>query len=224
MEIEMKSTRSKLDAEEQEIKNQLDEMYMRVNDALNKSMSSLVDYNVDIATQVVNEDKLINVLQKKIEELSVQIIASQQPVAGDLRKLMTYIYVAMELERIADHASAIAKIVLTLDVIPEKQYLTPISAIAEKCKSMLASAMRSFDEADETLARNISVLDDEIDDAEEEINEFLIQKMCGQPGLKKTCTNLLWITHNLERIGDRTTNIAERVVYLVTNVTPDLNR
>lgn len=199
-------------------------MYVRVNDALNKSLKCLQNYDTDIATQVVDEDSLINALQQKIEELSVQIIARQQPVASDLRKLMTDIYISMELERIADHAVAIARIVLKLEAKPDEQYVKPISDIAEKCRSMLQQVIQAYDEADEALARNVAIMDDEIDSAEKEVNDFMFQEICNKPENKIICSYLLWVTHNLERIGDRITNIAERVVYMATNVTPDLNR
>lgn len=219
----MKSARPMLDTEEQGLKNKLDEMYKRTSDAINKSLTSLLDYDAGIAAQVVNDDSLINALQQNIEELSVQIIARQQPVASDLRKVMTDIYISMELERIADHAVAIARIVPKLEARPDAHYVNPISDIAEKCKAMLTLAMQAFDEADEALARKVAAMDDEIDSAEKEVNDFMLQEICSNPDHKKTCTYLLWITHNLERIGDRITNIAERVVYMATNVTPDLN-
>lgn len=220
----MNSTRQVLESEEQELKNRLDEMSLRVSDAFNKSVTSLLNYDTGIATQVVNEDNLINALQQKIEELSMELIVRQQPVAGDLRKVMTDIYISMELERIADHAAAIAGIVLKLEIMPDGQYVKPISEMAEKCKSMLRQVMQAYDKADEELARNVAAMDDEIDSAEKEINNFMLQEICSKPDHRKTCTYLLWITHNLERIGDRVTNIAERVVYMATNVTPDLNR
>jgi phosphate transport system protein len=219
----MKSSRPVLDSEEQDLKNKLDELYKRVSDAINKALTSLVNYDTDIAAQVVNEDSLINALQHNIEELSVLLIARQQPVASDLRKVMTDIYISMELERIADHAVAIARIVPKFEVKPDEQYVNPILDIAEKCKSMLTQVKQAFDNADEVTARNVAAMDDEIDSAEKEVNDFMLQEICGNPEHKKACTYLLWITHNLERIGDRITNIAERVVYMATNEMPDLN-
>lgn len=219
----MTSARPKLDADEQDLKNKLDEMSTRTGDALNKSIASLINFDTDIADQVINADSQINSLHQEIEELSVLIIARQQPVASDLRKVMTDIYISMELERIADHAVAIAKIVHKLEHRPAEQYVKPIVDIAEKCKSMLSQAMQACDQADEALARDVAAMDDEIDSAETKVNDLLLQVICKEPEHNKTCTYLLWITHNLERIGDRVTNIAERVVYLATNETPDLN-
>jgi phosphate transport system protein len=137
---------------------------------------------------------------------------------------MTDIYISMELERIADHAAAIAKIVVKLGVVPDKQFIDSITGIAGKCQVMLKDVMQAYERADDQLARNIAILDDEVDTAEREFNEILFKEMCANAEQANTYTYLLWITHNLERIGDRITNIAERVVYLVTNVTPELNR
>lgn len=216
-------TRQILESDEQALKNKLEKMYQHVSDALDKALRSLRDYDADLAAQVVTEDSLVNMLQQKIEEIGITTIALQQPVASDLRKLMTDIFVSMELERIADHAAAIANIVLKLELAPEEQYFQPISDMAEKCQSMLKEVMHAYNTTDEQLARNIAAMDDEIDEAELEFNDFMLQEMCSGPENKIICTYLLWISHNLERIGDRITNIAERVTYMATNVMPDLN-
>lgn len=199
-------------------------MFTHVSNAFDRSVLSLKNYDVNIAAQVVDEDKLINSLHSRIEESGVRTIALHQPVASDLRILMTDIYISMELERIADHAVAIASIVLKLEVKPDELFVKLVSDIAEKCSLMLNLANKAYDEVDESLARQLAAIDDEIDSAEQEFNDLMFQEMCSQPGNNKTCTYLLWITHNLERVGDRVTNIAERVVYMATSVTPDLNR
>jgi phosphate transport system protein len=219
----LKPTRPILEADEQALQYELDEMHMHVSHALDKALQSLRDYDVDIAAQVVADDHLINTVQRKIENNCIRTIALQQPVAGDLRKLMTDIFVSMELERIADHAVAIARIVLKLEGAPDAQYIRPISQMADKCSSMLKIVMQSYDEADEQLARNIAAMDDEIDRAEQEFNDVMFRELCSVPDHKIVCTYLLWVAHNLERIGDRATNIAERVVYMTTSVLPDLN-
>jgi phosphate transport system protein len=220
---ELPTQRRILDSGEQALKTRLDDMFKHVSNALDKSLLSLRNYDESLAAQVVDEDKLINALHSRIEEEAVHTIALQQPVAKDLRILMTDIHISMELERIADHAAAIASIVLKLEAKPDDSFVKPISDITEKCRSMLKLANQSYDEADESLARELAAIDDEIDSAEMEFNDLMFQEMCSQPGNNKTCTYLLWITHNLERIGDRITNIAERVVYMKTSVTPDLN-
>ncbi|WP_461481970.1 phosphate signaling complex protein PhoU [Porticoccus sp.] len=220
----MKPTRPILDADEQALTHKLVEMYQYVSDALDRALQSLRSCDAGIAEEVVKGDSLINALQHRIEELGVQTIALQQPVASDLRRVLTDIYISMELERIADHAVAIAKIVLKLEAVPDGQYVQPIAGIAEICKAMLIGAKQAYDEADEQLARKVAAMDDEIDRAEQAVNDLLFREICGKSGQERTCTYLLWATHHLERIGDRITNIAERVVYMTTSVMPDLNR
>jgi phosphate transport system protein len=198
-------------------------MHRLVSHALDKALQSLVHFDADIANQVIAEDSAVNRLRYEIENTCISTIALQQPVASDLRTLMTDIYVSMELERIADHAVAIARIVLRFEHAPDEQFINPVVVIAEKCKLMLKDIMQAYDEADEQLARNTADKDDEIDGAEQEFNAFMLREMCSQPDHSSICTYLLWVVHNLERIGDRITNIAERVVYMATNETPDLN-
>jgi phosphate transport system protein len=213
-----------LESSEQALKNDLDKMYSLVSLALDKALQSLREYNVDTAAQVITEDDVINQLQHEIENNCIKTIALQQPVASDLRKLMSDIFISMELERIADHASAIAGIVLKFETSPDTRYLQPVSVMGDKCKTMLNAVMQAYDETDESLARNAAGMDDEIDSAEQEYIDFILREISGEAEHKIVCTYLLWIAHNLERIGDRATNIAERVAYITTSETPELNR
>ncbi len=220
----MTPPRSILEADKRALKDKLDEMYRLVRHALDKAMDSLLKFDMEIATEVVAEDSAVNKLRHEIEDFGVSTIALQQPVARDLRILMTDIYISMELERIADYAAAIAKIVKQFENAPTEEFVKPIAETADKCKSMLQGIMQAYDETDEQLARDVADKDDEIDVCEQQFNEFMFRELCSQPGHASMCTYLLWIMHNLERIGDRITNIAERVVYMATNVTPDLNQ
>jgi phosphate transport system protein len=216
-------TRRILESNEQALKEDLDEMYDLVRRALDKTLQSLKKYDIDTAAQVITEDDLINQLQHKIENKSIRTIALQQPVASDLRKLMSDIFISMELERIADHASAIAGITLKFDAAPDSRYTQTILEMGETCRTMLDAVMQAYDETDESLARNAASMDDEIDSAEQEFDDFMLREINGEAENKITCTYMLWIAHNLERIGDRATNIAERVAYITTSESPDLN-
>jgi phosphate transport system protein len=198
-------------------------MYSLVSLALDKALQSLADHNVDTAAKVISEDDLINQLQHKIENDSIRTIALQQPVASDLRKLMSDIFISMELERIADHAAAIAGIVLKFETTPDTRYIQPLLEIGDKCRTMLNTVMKAYDETDESLARIAAGMDDEIDNAEQAFNDYMLGEISGEAEHKIVCTYLLWIVHNLERIGDRATNIAERVTYIITSETPELN-
>lgn len=220
----MAPVRTTLDTDEKALNIKLDDMYMLVRDALDRSLQSLYDHNPSNATQVINEDSRINELQHKIEERGIRTIALQQPVARDLRTLMSDIYISMELERIADHAADIASIVLKLKAKPSEEYLEPISKIADKCRAMLMAAMQAYNELDDKLAIEIAAMDNEIDIAEQEFNDFLLKKLCIYPDDNNECTYLLWVTHHLERIGDRITNITERIIYVKNSATTNLNQ
>lgn len=198
-------------------------MYRLVSLALDSSLQSLKAYDTATAAQVITEDELINQLQHKIESNCIRTIALQQPVASDLRKLMSDIFISMELERIADHAAAIAGIVLKFDAAPVTRYIQPVLEMGDKCKTMLNTVMQAYDETDESLARNAAALDDEIDSAEQEFDDFMLREISGEADHNIECTYLLWIAHNLERIGDRATNIAERVAYITSSETLELN-
>ena len=219
----MTATRRILESDEQDLKDDLVEMYRLASIALDKALQSLMKYDADTAKQVISEDKLINQLQHKIENHCIRTIALQQPVASDLRKLMSDIFISMELERIADHAAAIAGIALKFEATPVTRYIQPVSEMGDKCKTMLNDVMQAYDESDESLARKAAGMDDEIDSAEQEFDDFMLREISGEAEDKVECTYLLWIAHNLERIGDRATNIAERVVYINTSETLELN-
>jgi len=217
------ATRRILESDEQDLKDDLVEMYRLASIALDKALQSLMKYDADTAKQVISEDKLINQLQHKIENHCIRTIALQQPVASDLRKLMSDIFISMELERIADHAAAIAAIALKFEAPPVNRYIQPVSEMGDNCKTMLNAVMQAYDESDESLARKAAGMDDEIDSAEQEFDDFMLREISGEAEDKVECTYLLWIAHNLERIGDRATNIAERVVYINTSETLELN-
>lgn len=219
----MAITRRILESNEQALKDDLVEMYRLVSLALDKALQSLKHYNAGIAAQVISEDKLINQLQHKIENHCIRTIALQQPVASDLRKLISDIVISMELERIADHAAAIAGIVLKFEAAPVARYIQPVSEMGDMCKTILNAVMQAYDESDESLARNAAAMDDAIDSAEQEFDVFMLREISGEAEHKIECTYLLWIAHNLERIGDRATNIAERVAYISTSETLELN-
>ena len=219
----MSPTRQILDSGESRLGHLLDDMYKHAGTLLEQSVQSLREYDTRIARQVVDQGKQFSSLQHTMEQQCVQTIALQQPVASDLRRLMTDMFIAMELKHVVDHAAAIAGVVLRFDEKPAERLVKLILDIAEDCTSMLTLSRQAYEEEDEQLARSVAVMDDEVDTSESEFNRIVFEEMRSDPQASISCTYLLWITHNLERIGDRTSNIAERVVYMVTNETPELN-
>ena len=177
-----------------------------------------------LAQQVVDRDVDINQLQRKVEEGCFRAIALQQPVASDLRDLVSDMNIASELERIADHAAAVAKIVLHMDAAPPAVFSGAIERLGQECRRMLAAVMRAYRERDETRARAVAADDDGVDRLEQQIGGDILAHLTENPDQIRSCTHALWVAHNIERIGDRVTNIAERVVFMVTGEYVDLNR
>ena len=219
----MSPTRRTLESEEYVLDSLLDDMYRLAGILLDESVQSLRESDARIAQHVIDQTEQFNGLQHDMEQQCVQTIALQQPVASDLRRLIADIFIAMELRHVADHAAAIAGIVLKFEQQPDERFVTLISNMAADCGAMLTLSRQAYDEADEQLARSVAVMDDEVDMREKEFNEIVFEEMRANPCNNMACTYLLWVSHNLERTGDRISNIAERIVYLVTNETPELN-
>ena len=158
-----------------------------------------------------------------VEQECLEALALQQPVARDLREILASLQIAGELERIADHAKDIAAIVLGMDA---SQFDGPMARIAEMedlCQDMLTRVMEAFENRDAKLARAAADTDNEIDDLDEQAVSSLMMRLMTEPDVRMHATHLLWIAYHLERIGDRVTNIAERVVFMVNAETPDLD-
>ena len=219
----MSPNRQILDSGETALGSLLETMYGHAESMLDRSIQGLRDSDSEVASLVVDQAEQINVLQHELEQKCVQAIALHQPVASDLRRLMADIFIAMELRHITDHASAIAGILLRMEQSPDERLVSMALDIANDCRSMLSLSRQAYDERDEQLARSVALMDDEVDTSESEFNRIVFEEMRNNPQAVMTCTYLLWITHNLERIGDRVSNIAERIVYLLTNEMPELN-
>ena len=151
------------------------------------------------------------------------VIARMQPMARDLRELISDMHIAAELERIGDYAATIASKVQLMDVPPPTEIAEAVGQLGEHCRNMLSSVWNAYEARDSELARETASLDDEIDSAEKSITQQVFAWQKDNPDDFMISAYTLWITHSLERIGDRATNIAERVVYIATSKTEDLN-
>ena len=192
--------------------------------ALEQALDCFRVHDPVLAQQVVDRDVDINELQRKVEEGCFRAIALQQPVASDLRDLVSNMNIASELERIADHAAAVAKIVLHMDAAPPAAFSGCIERLGQECRRMLATVMQAYRERDEAGARAVAADDDGVDRLEQQIGADILAHLAENPDQILTCTHTLWVAHNIERIGDRITNIAERVVFMATGQYVDLNR
>ncbi len=201
--------------EESIIRKNVLKMGHETSKAIEKAISCYKTLNIPLADEIIINDAVINELENRVESECIKVIARQQPVAHDLRELLADMNIAKELERIADYAVSIAKIVRKLP--PDKREIEPdIIEMAKKCILMLNEVMINYAEKDAQKASSVARLDDEIDDMEDMLNHKMFKIIEEVPEKAIFCTYQLWIIHQLERMGDRVTNIAESVVFITT--------
>jgi len=187
-----------------------------VEKAIERSVDALRRLDADLARQVIADDAQINARRYRLEEDAVRLIATQQPMAGDLRLIASVIHISTDLERMGDYAAGIAKIVLLHGDQPPVKPLIDIPRMAELGCSMLRRSLDAFVRRDVDTATALVAEDDLVDALYDQIYRELLLMMIEDPKIIHRATWLLWAAHNLERIADRTTNICERVVYMVT--------
>lgn len=187
-----------------------------VEKAIGRAIEALKNRDLELAKQIVDEDSKINEKRYDIEEKCIQLIATQQPMASDLRIIVAVLSIITELERIADHAEGTASIALMIGNEPPVKPLIDLPRMAEKTIDMLHRSLDAFISRDAEKARQIASEDDEIDELYSQVFRELLVFMVEDPKVCSRATRLIWVAHNLERSADRVTNICERVVYLVT--------
>ncbi len=194
-----------------------------VDEAITRALESLQKRDQVLAQQVIDDDENANALRYQIEESCLALIATQQPAASDLRAVMATMSIVVDLERMADHASGIAKTVILMGDEPLLKPLIDVPRMAKLAKEMLAAILDAYIKRDAKLAREIADRDDEMDQLYRAVFDELVEIMADKPGSVERATFLMWCAHNLERIGDRVTNIAERVVFITTGDMQELN-
>lgn len=187
-----------------------------VEKAIVESVEILKRRDREEARRLMADDRLINEKRFAIENDALVLIATQQPMAGDLRTLAAILVIITELERIGDYAKGIAKINLLMGDAPLIKPLIDIPRMAEKARDMLHRALQAFVQRDVDLARAIPAEDDEVDGLYNQVYRELLTYIMSDPRTIDQATYLLWAAHNLERAADRVTNICERVVFTVT--------
>ena len=187
----------------------VDKATMRAVDALKRR--DLVE-----SQQVVQEDDYIDQKRYEIEDRCIDLIATQQPMARDLRAIIALLHITVELERMGDYAEGISKISLLMGEDAPLKPLIDIPRMAEKATLMLRNSIDSLVSRDVVKANQVLQDDDEVDDLYDQVYRELLVFMLQDPQIIQRATYLLWAAHDLERIADRATNIAERVIYLVT--------
>jgi phosphate transport system protein len=187
-----------------------------VEKAITKSMNALKNRDLEASRQVVEDDDLIDRRRFQLEDQCIDLIATQQPIAIDLRTLMAVLHIAVELERMGDYAEGIGKISLMMGDQPPLKPLVDIPRMADKATAMLQRSLDALVNRDADSALQVCKDDDEVDNLYDEVYRELLTYMIHDPKSIQQATYLLWVAHDLERIADRATNIAERVIFLVT--------
>ena len=187
-----------------------------VETAINRAIDALKRRDLQASQQVVQEDDYIDQKRFDIEDRCVDLIASQQPMARDLRAIIALLHIVVELERMGDYAEGIAKISLMMGDAPPIQPLIDIPRMADVATQMLRDSMKALVNRDLDGAHQVCQDDDEVDRLYDQVYQALIHLMIQDPDSIQRATYLLWVAHDLERIADRATNIAERVIFLVT--------
>jgi phosphate transport system protein len=207
-----------------ELLQELLAMGQMVADSIERSIQALARQDEGLAREVIAYDDEINAAQHDIDEQCLVLIATQQPMAGDLRTILAVSNIASELERIGDYTEGIAKLAIKLATRPLLKPLIDIPRMADEGRRMLMAALEAFARQDVEAARQVGDADDMVDGLYDQVYRELLVFMMEDPRTITQATYLLWVAHNLERIADRTTNIAERVIFIDSGKIVDLNR
>ena len=187
-----------------------------VEQAIDRAVDSLKRRDRELSEQVIKGDDVIDQKRFELEEACIRLIATQQPMANDLRLLVAVLNIIVELERMGDYAEGIARINIMLGEEPLVKPLVDIPRMAEKAREMLRRSLSAFLDRDIEEAKQICRDDDEVDALYDQVFRELLTYMIQDPKTIQRATYLIWAAHDLERIADRATNIAERVVFTVT--------
>lgn len=214
-------SRKTFDQETQEVENEILLLGSMVEETVMDSVSALKNNDLDRSRQVLLKDMMINRKRFEVKISIIVVMATQQPAARDLRVLAASLDICSELERMGDYAKEIANINIRSEGLSLPVVLKDIFSMAEKAVDMLHRAMTTFSDDIQT-ARAIIDEDDMIDECYTKLYYEAVNSVLGDPRNIERANYVLWIAHNLERLGDRTTNVCERVIYVVTGERPEL--
>jgi phosphate transport system protein len=215
--------RDALDREMREIKDNVLRLGSLVSDQVLRAIDAIEKHDAMLATAVIASDGRLNEAQRLITALVARTIATQQPVARDLRFLLALDHVAYDLERMGDHASSVAKQARKLAPLPNLGSYGHVSEMGRLVAQMIKDVLRALVDVNEQLAREVAARDDEMDRFYHATFDDMLVAMRADPDNVDRGARVLFAAHYLERIGDRVTNIAEDVVFLSTGETEDLN-
>ena len=215
--------RETFERELQRLQDQTMALGSMVEEAIMASTDVLKRRDMEGSRRVIAQDHLVNEKRFAIENDALVLIATQQPMAGDLRTIAAVLDITSELERMGDYAKGIAKINLMIGEGPLLKPLVDVPRMAEKTCDMLHRALDAFARRDTETALAIPTEDDEVDSLYNQVYRELITYILADPRVIEQANYLLWVAHNLERAADRVTNICERVIFTVTGKMVELD-
>lgn len=218
------TTRSSFHEQLNNLQRDILRMGVFVGEAIQNAVQSLARKDLQLARAVIDGDDTVDGMLVDIEKRCLQLMALQQPMASDLRAIGTALKIVTDLERMADHATDIAKVTIRLEDEPLIKELVDIPRMAARVQEMTREAMEAYVNRDVARARRMIQMDDEIDRTHKMIFDELLGIMEAQPKYVKQATYLLLVSVYLERVGDHATNLGEWTVYMVTGELEDLNR
>ena len=207
----------------EELRGSIVAMGSMVDKAVGRATEAVTRQDVRVAQEVIVGDEAINAQRRGIEDLALRIIATQAPMAGDLRSIAAALHISTDLERMGDHAAGIAKLVIESAGEPLLKPLVDLPRMAEVTRRMQSDAIMSFVASNPDLARRTAEQDDVVDALYDQVYRELLTYMMADPGTINRATHLLWTAHNFERIADRITNICERVIFAATGSLEEIN-
>ena len=215
--------REQFHRELQSVQDGVLEMGSMVDRQIERALQALVERDVPLAEAVVRDDAEVNRTRFHLDNMCLSLLAQQAPMASDLRLIVAVLAMVSELERMGDHAEGIARIVILMRGEPLVKPLIDIPLMATAARKMLKDALDTFVQRDVEGAYRVGQADNEVDVLYDTVYRDLVAIMVRDPSTVEACTRLLWVAHNLERIADRATNIAERVVFTVTGMQPEMD-
>jgi phosphate transport system protein len=215
--------RETFERELQRLQDEMLAMASMVENAITESVATLKRRDFEGSRRLIAQDRVINKKRFEIEADCLVAIATQQPMASDLRVLAAILDIVSELERIGDYAKGIGRINLMIGEGPLVKPLIDVPQMAQRARAMLHRALDAFVQRDVEMAQAIPTEDDEVDALYDQVYRELITYILADPRTIEQSNYLLWAAHNLERAADRVTNICERVVFTVTGELAELN-
>ena len=215
--------REDFDLQLNQLQQEVETLAQIVGKSINRAVDALKRRDIVASQEVIDDDDYIDQKRFEIEDRCVDMIATQQPMAGDILAIISLLHIVVELERMGDYAEGIAKISLSMGDAPPLKPLIDIPRMAEKATTMLEDSIDSLLNRDMVKANAVCQADDEVDNLYDQVYRELLTFMIGDPDTIQRATYLLWVAHDLERIADRATNIAERVIFLVSGKLVEIN-